>query len=347
MRAGLVGYTQTGKTTLFNALTGQAAATGVGGRSDKPNLGVIKVPDPRVDKLTEMYKPRKTVFAEVRFVDVPGPRNKGRGLDSSTLQSLREVDALTLVLRGFPGLDGTAADPVQEMNDFEAELTINDQIVVEKRLARLQKEQAKGIEVETLASCLEVLSEGKALRSMQLRPEQEAVMASYGFVSRQPILAVANVAEDQAANPPAQDLINAASLRGIEVMSVCASIEAEIARLPVEEQGEFLQSLGLSEPASAKFVRHAYGLLDYISFFTVGPDEVRAWTTRRGDCAPRAAGRVHSDMERGFIRAEVMKYEEFLQAGSEQKLKEQGKFHVEGKNYVVQDGDMLCFRFNV
>jgi len=347
MRAALVGYAQTGKTTLFNALTGQTAATGVGGRADKPNLGVIKVPDPRVGKLSEIYKPRKTVYAEVRFVDVPGPRTKGGGLDSPTLQSLREADALVLVLRGFPGLDGTDPKPVREMADFEAELIINDQIIVERRLERMRKEQATGMELETLEACLQVLSEGKALRSMEMRPEQEAIMASYAFVSRRPILAVWNVPEDQAAEPPPAALVEAGAARGVDVMSVCASIEAEIASLPKEEQGDFLESLGLTEPASARFVRRAYELLEYISFFTVGPDEVRAWTTRRGDRAPRAAGRVHSDMERGFIRAEVMKYDEFIVAGTEQKLKEQGKFRVEGKSYPVEDGDILCFRFNV
>lgn len=346
MRAALVGYAQTGKTMLFNALTGQTAATGVG-RGDKPNLGVIKVPDPRVDKLTAIYKPKKTVYAEVRFVDVPGPRTKGGGLDGPTLQALREAEALTLVLRGFPSVDGSDPDPVREMDDFEAELLINDQIVVEKRLERLHKENATGIETETLEACLAVLTAGRPLRQMEIRPEQEPILASYAFVSRRPMLAVLNVEEDKATQDPPDALKEAGAARGVEVMSVCASIEAEIATLPLEDQGEFLESLGLTEPASARFVRHAYRLLEYISFFTVGADEVRAWTTRRGDRAPRAAGRVHSDMERGFIRAEVMKYEEFMAAGSEQKLKEQGKFRVEGKNYLVEDGDILNFRFNV
>ncbi|MFW5738866.1 MAG: DUF933 domain-containing protein [Myxococcota bacterium] len=347
MRAALVGYAQTGKTTLFNALTGQTAATGMGGRADKPNLGVIKVPDPRVDALTSIYAPKKTVYAEVRFVDVPGPRSKGGGLDPATVQALREVEALVLVLRAFPGVDGSDADPIRELNDFEAELVINDQIIVERRLERLHKEQASGIEPETLEMCLEVLSDGRPLRTLDLRPEQEAVMASYAFVSRRPMLAVLNVEEKDAASSPPPALVEAGAARGVDVMSVCAEIEAEIASLPRDEQGEFLESLGLTEPASARFVRRAYELLHYISFFTVGPDEVRAWTTRHGDRAPRAAGRVHSDMERGFIRAEVMKYDEFVAAGSEQKLKEQGKFRVEGKNYVVEDGDILCFRFNV
>ncbi|MCL2822712.1 MAG: YchF family ATPase [Polyangiaceae bacterium] len=350
MRSALVGYAQTGKTTLFNALTGQTAVTGAG-RGDKPNLGVIKVPDPRVDKLTAIYKPRRTVFAEVRFVDVPGPRTKGGGLSGSIMQSIKEDEALTLVIRGFVGADGAQPDPVREMDDFEAELLICDQIVVEKRLEKLRKEHSRDhaatLDLETLEACLTCLSDGKPLRLLDTRAEQEPVLASYGFASRRPMLAVLNVAEDRATLDPPDTLVRAGAARGVDVMSVCASIEAEIAGLASDEQGDFLESLGLTEAASARFVRNAYGLLDYISFFTVGPDEVRAWTTRRGDRAPRAAGRVHSDMERGFIRAEVMKYEEFMAVGSEQRMKELGKLRVEGKNYVVEDGDILNFRFNV
>ena len=346
MKTALVGYAQTGKTTLFNALTGQSAVTGAG-RGDKPNLGVIKVPDRRIDKLSAIYKPRKTIYAEVRFVDMPGPRAKGAGLSTSTLQALREVDAFALVLRGFTGSDGGAADPVREMDDFEAELLINDQIVVEKRLERLRKEHTASLETETLEACLECLSEGKPLRLMPTRPEQEPILASYGFASRRPMMAILNATEDKASATPPPEIVAAGSARNVEVISACAPIEAEIATLPPEEQDEFIQGMGLQESASSRFVRAAYALLDYISFFTVGPDEVRAWTTRRGDRAPKAAGRVHSDMERGFIRAEVMKYDELLRVGSEQKLKEQGKLRVEGKTYVVEDGDIMNFRFNV
>lgn len=346
MKAALVGYAQTGKTMLFNALTGQRATTGIS-RADKANLGVIKVPDPRVDALVKMYNPKRTVYADVQFVDVPGPRTKGTGLDGQTLQSVREVDALTLVLRGFTDIQGDAPDPLRELRDFESELVINDQIVVEKRLERLQKENAAGIEKETLQACLETLSEGKPLRLMPTRPEQQPVLSSYGFVSRRPMLAVLNVSEDQASAPTPAELLEAGAELGVQVMSVCAALEAEIALLAPEEQGEFLQSIGLEEPASSRFLRQVYHLLQYISFFTVGADEVRAWTTHQGDCAPQAAGRVHSDMQRGFIRAEVMKYDELMEAGSEQKLKERGKFRVEGKTYLVQDGDILNFRFNV
>jgi len=346
MKAGLVGYAQSGKTTLFNALTGQGAQTGAG-RSAKANLGVIKVPDQRVDKLSAIFKPRRTVFAEMTFVDLPGPRGKGGGLDSATIQALREADALALVLRGFPAVDGAAADPARELVDFESELILNDQIVVERRLERMRKERGHEREQAVLEACLETLSSGRPIRTMDLAPEQEREIVSYAFLSQRPLLAVVNTSEQDATRAPAAALEAEAKQRRIELMLVCALIEAEIAALPREDQAEFLASMGLEEPAAARFIRKAYHMLDYISFFTVGEDEVRAWTTRRGDKAPRAAGRVHSDIERGFIRAEVMKYDEFIAVGSEAKMKELGKLRVEGKEYVVQDGDILHFRFNV
>lgn len=346
MKAGLVGYTQTGKTTLFNALTGQGAQTGAG-RAAKANLGVIKVPDLRVDKLSAIFKPRKTIYAEMTFVDLPGPRGKGGGIDNATIQALRETDALALVLRGFPGLDGEAADAARELSDFESELILNDQIVVERRLERMRKEKGHEREQAVLEVCLEALNAGRPIRTIDLAPEQEREIVSYAFLSQRPLLAVVNTSEEDVAKALGPELEQAAKERRIELLSVCALIESEIAALPKEDQAEFLASMGLDEPAAARFIRKAYHLLDYISFFTVGEDEVRAWTTRRGDKAPRAAGRVHSDIERGFIRAEVMKYDEFIHVGSEAKMKETGKLRVEGKEYVVQDGDILHFRFNV
>ncbi len=331
---------------MFNALTGQGAQTGAG-RGTKANLGVIKVPDLRVDKLSAIFKPRRTVYAEMTFVDLPGPRGKGVGLDSATIQALRETDALALVLRGFSGLDGEEANATRELADFESELILNDQIVVERRLEKMRKERGHEREQAVLEACLEVLSAGRPIRTMDLAPEQEREIVSYAFLSQRPLLAVINTTEQDVAKPLAADLEQAAKERRIELMSVCALIEAEIAALPQEDQAEFLTSMGLQEPAAARFIRKAYHLLDYISFFTVGEDEVRAWTTRRGDKAPRAAGRVHSDIERGFIRAEVMKYDEFMLVGSEAKMKETGKLRIEGKEYVVQDGDILHFRFNV
>jgi GTP-binding protein YchF len=347
MKAGLVGYAQTGKTMLFNALTGQNVQTGGGGKA-KSNLGVIKVPDDRLMRLSAIYKPKKTVPAEVLFVDVPGPKSKGSGLDSATIQALQEMDALVVVLRGFPNLEGTAPQPARELADFEAELVLNDLVVVERRLERLAKERSSNERQKAvLAQCLEQLNAERALRHLTLSAEDEKELSSFTLLSRRPLLAVVNGTEADAAKSLADDLVEACRSRHVEVVGICAAMEAEIATLPPADQPEFLASLGITEPASARLIRAAYALLDYISFFTVGEDEVRAWTVYRGSKAPKAAGRVHSDIERGFIRAEVMSYDEFIVVGNEAKMRELGKFRVEGKEYVVKDGDIVNFRFAV
>jgi GTP-binding protein YchF len=346
MKAGLVGFAQSGKTTFFNALTGQSAHTG-GGRGDKANLGVIKVPDERIDRLSSIFKPRRTVYAEVLFVDVPGSRGKGGGFDSATLTALREADALVLVLRGFLGFDGTDPDPVRELADFEAELILNDLGMVERRLERLKKEAGHDREKQVLDKLNEALQAEVPLRRVDITPEEEREVSSFAFLSRRPLLVVLNAAEADVARGIPATLEAAAAERGLGVMIACAEIESEVAALSPEEQREFLADLGVSEPAAARLIQRAYSLLDYVSFFTVGEDEVRAWPVRRGSKAPRAAGRVHSDIERGFIRAEVMRYDEFIEVGSEARMKEIGKLRVEGKEYVVQDGDIVHFRFNV
>ncbi len=346
MRAGLVGFARSGKTTLFNALTGLHKG-GAAGRG-QVNLGAIKVPDPRVDLLSGMFRPRKTTYAEMRFVDVPGPAGKGTGLDAEALRALAEVEAFCLVARGFPGADGAPADPAREIADFDAELTLNDQAVVEKRLDRLRKEGHRGTgEYHELERILAQLESGQPLRAMAWSDAEERELAHFGFLSRRPMLVAVNVPEEAAAAPPAPEVEAAARARGAEVLSLCAAVEAEIAELPPADQPGFLESLGLVEPARARFIRAAYRLLDLISFFTVGEDEVRAWTIRRGDTAPRAAGRIHSDLERGFIRAEVMHYDDFVALGSESKARHEGKLRLEGKEYLVRDGDILNVRFAV
>jgi GTP-binding protein YchF len=345
VKAGLVGYAQSGKTTLFNALTG--LHKGPAGRG-QVNLGAIKVPDPRIDALSAIFKPRKTTYAEMRFVDVPGPAGKGSGLDADALKALAEVDAFCLVVRGFPGVDGRPSDPARELADFDAELVLYDLAIVEKRLERLRKEQHKGSgEYHELERIHGPLEEGRPLRAMTWSDAEEKELAHFGFLSRRPMLVVVNVPEDAAAAPPPPDVERAARERGAGVLSLCAAVEAEIAELDPAEQPEFLRSLGLSEPARARFLRAAYRLLDLISFFTVGEDEVRAWPIRRGDRAPRAAGRIHSDLERGFIRAEVTHYDDFIALGSESKARQEGKLRLEGKEYVVKDGDILNIRFAV
>jgi GTP-binding protein YchF len=345
MKAGLVGYAQSGKTTLFNALTG--LHKGGSGRA-QVNLGAIRVPDPRIDALSAIFKPRKTTYAEMQFVDVPGPTGKGSGLDAEALRALAEVDAFCLVVRGFATVDGTPADPERELRDFDAELVLHDLAIVEKRLDRLRKEHGRGTgEYHELERLHGHLDPGAPLRTMRWSDAEEKTLAHFAFLSRRPMLAVVNVAEEAAAAPPLPAVEGAARERGAEVLSLCAAVEAEIAQLDPAEQPDFLASLGLAEPARARFLRAAYGLLDLVSFFTVGEDEVRAWPIRRGDRAPRAAGRIHSDLERGFIRAEVVHYGDFMAAGSEAKARQEGKLRLEGKEYVVEDGDILNIRFSV
>ena len=346
MKAGLVGYAQSGKTTLFNALTGLRKGGPVA--RGQVNLGAIKVPDKRVEALAAIFKPKKTTLAEMRFVDVPGPAGKGSGLDAEALRALAEVDAFCLVVRGFAAADGTPAEPARELYDFDAELVLHDLAIVEKRLDRLRKEQHKGTgEYHELERVHAQIDQGRPLRAMSWSEAEGKELAHFGFLSRQPLLVVVNVPEEAAAAPPPPEVEVAARDRGAEVLSLCAAVEADIAELNPAEQPEFLQSLGLSEPARARFIRAAYRLLDLISFFTVGEDEVRAWPTRRGDRAPRAAGRIHSDLERGFIRAEVVHYDDFIALGSESKARHEGKLRLEGKEYVVKDGDILNIRFAV
>jgi len=328
MKAGLVGYAQSGKTTLFNALTGLHKA-GFAARG-QVNLGAIKVPDPRIDALSAIFKPRKTTYAEMRFVDVPGPAGKGTGLDADALRALAEVDAFCLVLRGFPGPDGAPADPARELADFDAELVLHDLGVVERRLDRLRKEGGKGTgEYHELERVHGQLDQGAPLRTMAWSGAEEKELAHFAFLSRRPLLVVVNVAEAEAAAP------------------LDPAVEAEIAELDPAEQPAFLETLGLAEPARARFLHAAYRLLDLVSFFTVGEDEVRAWPIRRGDRAPRAAGRIHSDLERGFIRAEVTHYDDFIALGSEARARTEGKLRLEGKEYVVKDGDIMNIRFAV
>ncbi len=345
MKAGLVGYAKSGKTTLFDALTGQhkhgAAGRGV-------NLGAIKVPDPRIDALSAIFKPKLTTFAEMQFVDVPGPSKKGSGLDADALRALAEVDAFCLVVRGFDGFDGAPADPERELRDFDAEVVLHDLALVEKRLERLSREHKQGsAEHHELERLHQHLDPGQPLRTARWSEAEEKELAHFQFLSRRPMLVVVNATEDQAAAPPPPGVVAAAKERGCEAISLCATIEAEIADLPPSDQPEFLASLGLAEPARARFIRAAYHLLDLISFFTVGEDEVRAWPIHRGDKAPRAAGRIHSDLERGFIRAEVMHYPDFMALGSEAKARQEGKLRLEGKEYVVHDGDLMNFRSGV
>jgi len=346
MKVGLTGFAGAGKTTVFTALTGLQARPAAPGAV---NLGVIKVPDPRVDKLAEVYHPRKTTYAEVTFVDFPPARTAERRavLDAPTVAQLRDADALVEVVRGFPDAAGAPATAAEDVSAFAAELVLADLAVVEKRLERLRKEKGHEREQALLERIVPELEAGRALRTLGLAVEERTQLAGFAFLSLRPLLIVLNVAEAEAVAPLPEDVAARAGAEGAEALVLAAALEAEIARLEPADRGAFLHDLGLADSARDRFIRASYHLLDLVSFLTAGEDECRAWPIRRGTTALKAAGKIHSDIERGFIRAEVMAFDDFVRYGSEAKCREAGKLRLEGKEYVVRDGDIVHFRFAV
>ncbi len=345
MKVGLAGFPGAGKSTVFAALTGLAPAAG----ERRPQIGTIKVPDPRVHHLAAIYHPRKTTYAEVTFVDFPPARDpqRRRVLDAEAVAALRDADALVEVVRGFPDVAGTPARPLEDIEAFETELALADLAQVERRLERLRKEKGHEREQALFERLREALEAGRALRTLGLTPEEQAALAGFAFLSLRPLLIVLNVAEEAAAAPLPQAVATRAAAAGAQALALSARVEAEVAQLDPADRPAFLADLGLAESARDRFIRASYALLDLISFLTAGEDECRAWPIRRGTVARKAAGRIHSDIERGFIRAEVIAYEDFVRLGSEAKCREAGKLRLEGKDYVIQDGDIVHFRFAV
>ena len=348
MKIGIVGFPRSGKTTVFNALTGLDVAVGFGGDPTKPNLGTIKVPDARIDRLSEIFQPKKTTYGEVVFVDYPGRPDAAGAIDRSTLAQMRDADALVQVVRAFadPAAE-KAADPRGDIESFQAELILADLEIVEKRLERLRKEKGKEKEAALLGRCKEALDGERLLRDITLSELEERQLAGFGFLSRLPHLVLVNVEEAQAVDALDSEIESYLKDAGTPGMSMSAQVEMEIAGLDEADRGPFLADLGLSEAARDRFIRAAYGLLNLISFLTSGEDEVRAWPIEKGTPAVRAAGKIHSDIERGFIRAEVVAYDDFIELGSDAKCREAGKLRLEGKDYEVCDGDIIHFRFNV
>jgi ribosome-binding ATPase len=350
MKIGLVGFPGCGKSTVFNALTGLAAETGYGAARGKTNLGAVKVPDARVDALAELFTPKKTTYAEITFCDVavaPTP-GQGKGLDEQVLRAMREVDALCHVVRGFTGAAGEAAQPLTEAKDFEIEMNLSDLILIETRLERVKKDKAKADEKVLLEKLKAHLDAGKPLRSLEsLGPADLTAMSGFRFLTQKPLMLILNVPEDQVASPVPDDVNEYAHQSGLGLVVLAGMVEMDIAQMAPEDQKDFVASLGLAEPAAGRFIRAAYALSDLISFLTAGEDECRAWPLRKGSSAHKAAGKIHSDIERGFIRAEVMRWEDLVKLGSESKCREAGKLRLEGKEYVVLDGDVINFRFNV
>ncbi len=349
MKVGIAGFPGAGKTTIFNALTGLSAEVGLGAAArSKPNRGVIKVPDPRVDALAELYSPRKTTYAEISFVDFPDPPGEVGRLDPQVVSQMREVEALAEVVRAFDDpAQARPADPVRDMESFRTELIVADLAVIERRLERLRKEKGHERERALLERLREALESERELRSVELSAEDEREISGFGFLSRKPRLVVLNVAEDRLAAGVPAEVAAAAARMGLTVLPISGRLEREMAELEAADRRALEADLGVEESARDRFLRACYALLDLISFLTAGEDEVRAWTIRRGDRAPTAAGKVHSDIERGFIRAEVVAFEDLRRLGSEARCREAGKLRVEGKDYVVADGDVIHFRFHV
>ena len=346
MKIGLVGFAGSGKTTVFNTMTGLDVPVGYGG---EVRLGTVRVPDERIDRLSVIFNPKKTTYAEVTFCDVPGEHGaERRGLSTRALATIREQEALALVLRDFedPAIEGDA-NPVRDLNAFSDECILADLALVEGLLTRARKENLPPADRDRFERMRGVLEDGRPLRTLSADELDRDCLKSYRLLTDRPLLVVVNRDEDRAADPLPDDLARRIDELGAAGLALSASVEAEIAALDPEDQPAFLQDLGLAEPALARFIRTAYGLLDLISFFTVGEDEVRAWTITRGVTARKAAGKIHSDLERGFIRAEVIPYEVFIEHGSEQAVKAAGLFQTEGKEYVVADGDIINVRFNV
>ena len=350
MKVGLVGFPGSGKTTVFNALTGLSAETGFSAARGRTNLGTVKVPDDRIAALTDLYHPKKSTLAEMTFCDVAAASAGGHGqsLDEATLRAMREVDALCQVVRGFTGAAGEAPGPLAEAKGLEDEMNLADLILIEKRLERLAKEKVKTGEAELLGALKAALEAGTPLRRLEgITPEAWATLAGYRFLTQKPLLLVLNVSEDLAAAPAPEDLAQHTREAGLGLVVLAGLVEMDIAQMSPEDQREFVAALGLAEPAIARFIREAYALLDLISFLTAGEDECRAWPIHRGLTAPKAAGKIHSDIERGFIRAEVAHWDDLVRLRSEAKCREAGKLRSEGKEYVVHDGDVINFRFNV
>ena len=350
MKIGLVGFPGAGKTTVFNALTGLSAETGYGAARGKTNLGVVKVPDARVEALAELFQPRKKTLAEITFSDVAAEAGGGsaRGVDRAVLTAMREMESLCQVARAH--VDASADSPVEplrEVLDLEAEMILSDLELVEKRLERLKKEKGNPREADLLAQLNAHLEAGNPIRDLSLSEEDKGLLSGYRFLTQKPLLIVLNVDETSVSETPPAAIVDHAARRGLGLVVLSAKVEQDIAQMPPADQKDFVAALGLAEPARDRFVRAAFSLLSLISFLTAGEDECRAWPIRKGFTAHKAAGKIHSDIERGFIRAEVMRVEDLLALKTEAKMREAGKLRLEGKDYVVQDGDVINFRFNV
>ncbi len=360
MRIGVIGLPLSGKTTLFEALTGTSPDSRKSGRQG-PNIKVVKVPDERVDRLAEMYHPKKVTYAEMEYLDFAGIVRDGhtREMDGAFLKSVGKIDAFVHVARVFPETVFPhplgKVDPIRDIERFHTDLLLSDLSIVEKRLERLQKDVKRGLPVEKemvlFERCRDALEEENFLSQVVSDPSDLQRLRSYDFLTLKPIIVALNVHEDQLGKPGTESLTRQVEgrfpfLKG-SLFVVAGEIEMEIAQLSEEDAAMFLKDLGIKESAMKRLIHLCYQKLGRISFFTVGKDEVKAWTIPEGLPAVKAAGVIHSDFERGFIKAEVIAYEELVKAGGVPTARQKGLLRLEGKDYPVRDGDVITFRFNV
>ena len=355
MRLGIIGLPQSGKTTLFNALTRATQPTGMSSGRIEVHTAVVDVPDPRVDRLSGMFKPKKTIYAKVTYADIAGldGSSSKEGISGTLLNQLTQMEGFIHVVRVFDNpnvahLSGSI-DPLRDLFAMDSEFILNDLIAVERKLERLAEEHKKGggrdkgiIEREiTLFNRFHAaLNAETPLRDVTITAEEDKTLSGFGFLSRKPVLVVLNLSEGQ--TPPAIDYPHQHSM----MTALQGELEMEIAQLPPEEAKVFLEEYGIEEPSLNRMIRLSYDLLGLQSFFTVGPDEVRAWTVHRGATAPEAAGEIHTDLQKGFIRAEVIAYTDLVALGGLAEGRSKGKLRLEGKEYIVQDGDVLNIRFS-